>query len=177
MGKTNVTDQWSACSASSLTILVRIPMKSTVWCVKSIGFWKDRNDRKEALVGPFLKPFVNIRWNRRWKTMNWGWCIPSWIRDTTIYMYRPSRPLPISEVIVSKEYFSALYKWFNFDIYRLIAGISVFSKSYQSRISFDIFQFIFIPCLLAYLLAKPNETAVDSNLLRLHANDNFEKNI
>ena len=46
--------KWSACSPSTPTIRVRIPLKHTVFSVKFV-FEKSENKQKEAGVGPFLK--------------------------------------------------------------------------------------------------------------------------
>ena len=48
----------SACSRSTLTIRVRIPLKSTIFL--KIVFQNNENKQKEAEVGPFKKEIVTI---------------------------------------------------------------------------------------------------------------------
>ena len=48
-----VVVKWSACSPSTLTIRVPIPLISAVFSVK-IVFEKNKNKQKEAGVGPFF---------------------------------------------------------------------------------------------------------------------------
>ena len=56
-----VVVKWSACSPSTPTIWVRIPLTSLIFFYKSLRLNRTKINKKEAVVGPFSKNVLHYR--------------------------------------------------------------------------------------------------------------------